>query len=1341
MMVDATHQILRAQLELNFDDAGQAEHFERQASAWVNQQLLPLIEHIFDQFCPGDQTFAIDKLVLDLGHLSNANLLEKLLQAIQSQLTAQLSQHLLAHEQSVTQANSTIAAPEQQWQRLRRYLQYGTFAWSVNNQQSVQDLALNETLMAHIPQLEQLLAQSRAPEQLLSRIISQFSDETLLKLWAQLSVSNQSLLAQLLALTHQVHTFELQNVVKAYYQREFESALAHHQLQPLHPIWALLLSQYSAVILHSIEHYRADPRLPYLLTRQLNLEQRLLLLQQLEPQEYPFLYQVIQHPELWEYTPSDIALPYIDEQIWLFTWHFLLLERGSEFNKQSYLLGLLSQMASLQNTSFEMLVKALKASVERSAIASHLHQAMTRFLSQALISSQPQQQDPLANTGDNSMRRFWLQQQLLSGTIGPYLPQLITQYPELLAQVLYSLNQVPSRRAQLNEQLSDPIKAQLTHWLESQKANHANQPLWDNLVATPTGIDRDHLLVALAGALQNANEIVLRQLWPEDTVPLKQLILWMGQLGVLRQRWAEHYSDPLLRQMTSLIEPAATQTIASLTTPSHWFEQWQDQGVPALSFRSSFWEITLSFLLLENESEFNRLSYLRNLVAALAARHNLSQQALLYAFAMQLPERLKQELTPLFESLSAVSPKLPTADEHSPREPRLVELAEALATADNSRWQKAFGPLNATERNALIGEIRALGKLAHMHRLWAEHFSDTDLLTLVELTQPQASPSVALVIHHQQLFSLTASPKPAIKQSLWQFTLAFLLIERGSEFNRRSYLRALIQHLAAEHNLSQTELFAAMHRAHAPLPEWLRKLQPETPTQNAKLTEWLEQLWRQQNMAFELTKSEQQQLKKSLTSGDYHPKRWARSQQLTSLLKQLLPEQFSQLAPLLSPLQQLLQHLSLPATWFFKILFLPHPPGTIEQWLQLILKQQRAQYPLLNQQQQITRLREAIDTLEMNHPLLWQHPLNFPLLPLQHYLQGFAPLSEQVTLLLDVYPDECWQQLPLYLVQSSARHRWFKALKLTQHLQFLGHRYPQIVGTLSALFGQLQKTLPANQWQATFWQVIYQLLVIHQWQGTLSNLLQQLLNQLIAEPKLQPLWQGDQPIRSLLEQQFPGLNLQRPSQSQRVTQRPSALPNHHPDLAELDSLLQPADAIPHQNRQEEVMTDNETPLNVFNAGIVLAAPYIPTMFQRTGLTEQGQFVSDSARQQGVLLLQELACGDHEAPEYQLMLDKVLCGMPLETPLYPAMELPTAAKSLITGMLNAILQHWKALGSTSIDGLRTTFIQRHGLLTEQDDNWQLVVTPGTFDMLLDRLPWSFQTIKYPWMDKPLFVSWR
>jgi hypothetical protein len=71
---------------------------------------------------------------------------------------------------------------------------------------------------------------------------------------------------------------------------------------------------------------------------------------------------------------------------------------------------------------------------------------------------------------------------------------------------------------------------------------------------------------------------------------------------------------------------------------------------------------------------------------------------------------------------------------------------------------------------------------------------------------------------------------------------------------------------------------------------------------------------------------------------------------------------------------------------------------------------------------------------------------------------------------------------------------------------------------------------------------------------------------------------------------------------------------------------------------------------------------------------------------------------NSAPEYQLLLNKVLCGIAPSWPVPQQVPLPDGAETIIDGLLTAIIAHWKVLGNTSISGLQATFIQREGLLT-------------------------------------------
>jgi hypothetical protein len=163
--------------------------------------------------------------------------------------------------------------------------------------------------------------------------------------------------------------------------------------------------------------------------------------------------------------------------------------------------------------------------------------------------------------------------------------------------------------------------------------------------------------------------------------------------------------------------------------------------------------------------------------------------------------------------------------------------------------------------------------------------------------------------------------------------------------------------------------------------------------------------------------------------------------------------------------------------------------------------------------------------------------------------------------------------------------------------------------------------------------------------------------------------------------------------------------------------------------------------NLRNAGLVIIAPYIERLFALLDITKEGVFVSEEARQRGVHLLQYAITAEESTPEYLLALNKLLCGIPAAVPVVLGISMSDREKSTIDQMLNGVIGHWSAIGASSITGLRETFLQREGCLYFEEEAWHLKIPQRTFDMLLDRLPWSYKLIKFSWMAAPLNVTWR
>lgn len=170
---------------------------------------------------------------------------------------------------------------------------------------------------------------------------------------------------------------------------------------------------------------------------------------------------------------------------------------------------------------------------------------------------------------------------------------------------------------------------------------------------------------------------------------------------------------------------------------------------------------------------------------------------------------------------------------------------------------------------------------------------------------------------------------------------------------------------------------------------------------------------------------------------------------------------------------------------------------------------------------------------------------------------------------------------------------------------------------------------------------------------------------------------------------------------------------------------------------EDVLKD---PIAINNAGLVLLNSFFPTLFERLELTKDNNFESKTSQLHAVNYLQYLASGMTKTEEVYLILNKVLCGLSLTTPVYDEIDITEAQKELIDGLLEAAINYWPAIGSSSIDGFRGNWIIRDGLLVEKPEHWELTIEKRAYDLLINKSPFSFSMIKFPWMEKPLHVNW-
>ncbi|NND61572.1 MAG: hypothetical protein HKN48_00095, partial [Flavobacteriaceae bacterium] len=154
-------------------------------------------------------------------------------------------------------------------------------------------------------------------------------------------------------------------------------------------------------------------------------------------------------------------------------------------------------------------------------------------------------------------------------------------------------------------------------------------------------------------------------------------------------------------------------------------------------------------------------------------------------------------------------------------------------------------------------------------------------------------------------------------------------------------------------------------------------------------------------------------------------------------------------------------------------------------------------------------------------------------------------------------------------------------------------------------------------------------------------------------------------------------------------------------------------------------------ISVKNTGLVLLNTYLPILFERLGMVDNGKFKNEEDSLKAVHYLQYLATGISFTEEIYLPLNKVLCGLVIEAPVTGGLDISEEDKMLIEGLIEAVISHWPDIGNSSIDGFRGNWLVRDGLLKEDEGRWELIVEKKPYDLLINKSPYSFSIVKFPW----------
>jgi hypothetical protein len=176
-------------------------------------------------------------------------------------------------------------------------------------------------------------------------------------------------------------------------------------------------------------------------------------------------------------------------------------------------------------------------------------------------------------------------------------------------------------------------------------------------------------------------------------------------------------------------------------------------------------------------------------------------------------------------------------------------------------------------------------------------------------------------------------------------------------------------------------------------------------------------------------------------------------------------------------------------------------------------------------------------------------------------------------------------------------------------------------------------------------------------------------------------------------------------------------------------------------KREKQTTEFEKGIYISNAGLILLHPFLKSFFTETGLlNDQNNFISVEAQQKAAVLLYYLQGCDENYKEWEMALNKIICGIALDEVVVDGIVISDEEKEEAKNLLRSVAGYWEALKGASLEALQNTFLLREGKITWKKDYWLLQVERSGVDILLERLPWSFSTVKFPWLNNLIYTEW-
>jgi hypothetical protein len=503
-----------------------------------------------------------------------------------------------------------------------------------------------------------------------------------------------------------------------------------------------------------------------------------------------------------------------NRSLWILALTYVLQEHGSQFNRKIFVKQLLEGLAADQGLNYEQLALEFRHAFQQMEKSQPLGFSLPAIVSEI---TQELNLDAASETGDRpALSRHESKQRADEVAKGEATPATGGKTAETLGkqEPISSDNLPPTSAASRLKLLEDYLLG--------------------GTLSLPASLARDFCF-----------EEFLLELAENEPAGLVQVIRQHGHQRRVIERLVFQLGDESLSNLAHLLEPeSATLIMACLTDlrAMHRVEPGFSQGEN--EFARSLWILTLTYLVQERRSQFNRKSFVKSLLQGTAQSDGLDFTEIV-AMAQCGVRRLAKN-RPLESSLSAIIAELMSELEESgvphPSESHAgVETALRVSANDGPSTQdvaeKALPDALARLESCLAGEIEAAGDpktitsdtrtllrqltendlAAARQLIWQlaqrsgvglsnvvsrllRSFPPEDLLLILVPQQRQFIIGMAKVVTgaSTQVTSPVRAQRVAIDNVFWTATLEYLLSDLSARWNRQAMVQQVVG-AVAEH--------------------------------------------------------------------------------------------------------------------------------------------------------------------------------------------------------------------------------------------------------------------------------------------------------------------------------------------------------------------------------------------------------------------------------------------------------------------------------------------------------------------------------------------------------------